>query len=97
MHTHYWEDKKAAKTETFEEIFADSIKGCAIRLIRTEKDLSTITVLSSYVYDQFPRVDKLKAEFSIDGRYLVIYSKENKFAKVYEINQIEDIISDIEK
>ena len=73
----------------------DSIKGCAIRLIQTDEDLNTMTVLSSYVFDEDVRVDKVKAEFSIDGKYLVLYSNENKFIKVYEISHIQDIISDI--
>ena len=85
-----------AKTQSFEEIFKDSIKGCSIRLIQTDEDLNSMTVLSSYVFDELIRVDKVKAEFSIDGKYLVLYSNANQFIKVYEINSIEDIISDIE-
>ena len=96
VHTHEWEKNKEVKTQSFEEIFKDSIKGCTIRLIKTDEDLNSMTVLSSYVYDEVVRVDKVKAEFSIDGKYLVLYSNVNKFIKVYEINRIQDIISDIE-
>lgn len=96
VHTHEWEQNKAAKTQSFEDIFKDSIKGCTIRLIKTDEDLNSMTVLNSYVFDEEVRVDKVKAEFSIDGKYLVLYSNVNKFIKVYEINRIQDIISDIE-
>ena len=95
VHTHLWEKNRPAQVQSFEEIFKDNIKGCTVRLIRTDKDLNSMTVLSSYVFDQFPRIDKMKAEFSIDGKYLVLYSNANRFIKVYEINRIENIISDI--
>ena len=77
VHTHYWELNKPRSINTFEEIFKDKIKGCTIRLIRTEKDLGSIVEVDSFVFDEEPRLEKLRAEFSIDGKYLVIYSKKN--------------------
>jgi hypothetical protein len=76
VHTHYWENRKA-DINSFEEIFQEKIKGCTIRLIRTQKDLGSITILDSFVFDEIPRLDRLKVEFSINGKYLVIYSTEN--------------------
>jgi hypothetical protein len=47
------------------------------------------------VFVEEPRLERLSAEFSFDGNYLVIYSKENRFARVYQVNKIENIIKDI--
>lgn len=95
VHTHYWEKNKDKSVNKFEDIFKDKIKGCTIRLIKTEKDLTNISIIDSFVFDEVPRLDKLRAEFSIDGKYLVIYSRENQFARVFEVNRIEDIIKEI--
>jgi hypothetical protein len=66
VETHYEEDRPK-DVSTFENIFAERIKGCTIRLIQTHDDLDSISVVDQYVYAQIPRVDGMNISFSIDG------------------------------
>ena len=83
MQTHFMHSEPMIEN-SLGEIFSDKIQGCIIRLIKTQPDLNSIKLIDQFVFKEVPRVDKLDIDFSIDGKFLTIYSKENRFLRVVE-------------
>ena len=77
------------------EIFSDKIQGCIIRLIKTQPDLNSIKLIDQFAFKEIPRVDMLEIDFSKDGKFFTIYSKEHRILRVVEFQQIDDLLDEI--
>jgi transcriptional regulator of heat shock response len=97
VNTHFMEVGKDVVVNRFEDIFQEKIQGCTLRLIQTQKELSSIKLIDSYTFADTPRIDKLEFRFSIGGKYFAIFSKENNFFRVYAPENIEKIFDEIRK
>ena len=73
VQTHFMQQEPMIEN-TLGDLFSDKIQGCIIRLIKTQPDLNSIKLIDQFAFKEIPRVDKLDIDFSIDGKFLTIYS-----------------------
>ena len=95
VHTHYMEKDKPKLVNRFEDTFKTKITGCTIRVIQTQKDLNSIKLVDDFTFTDVPRIDHIDIKFSRDGKFFVLFSKENGFFRIYPCDDIEKILDPI--
>ena len=89
------EKDKPKMVNRFEDTFKTKITGCTIRVIQTQKDLNSIKMIDDFTFAEVPRIDHIDIKFSRDGKFFVLFSKENGFFRVYPCENIEKILDPI--
>jgi len=52
-------------------------------------------MVDDFTFSDLPRIDHLDIKFSIDGKFFVIFSKENCFFRIYPCENIEKILDSV--
>ena len=91
VHTHEIK-KKQEIVQTFEQLFEEKIGGCCIRLRHALPGLNSVDEKGEHFFIEEKRVDQLQMQFSQDGSLFALFSRKNKFLRLYKNNDILNLI-----
>lgn len=101
VETHYLDKDKAPEKTSFTDLYAHMITGCALRLVKSNDELTVLQKKDTYIFDEKDcegnTLRDVDISFSPDGKYLIISSTVRDHIYMYEIfdGNVENIINDI--
>jgi hypothetical protein len=101
VETHYLDKDKASEKNSFTDLYAHMITGCALRLVKSNDELTVLQKKDTYFFDEKDcegnTLRDVDISFSPDGKYLIISSTVRDHIYMYEIfdGNVENIINDI--